>query len=152
MCVFVNVERKKQNATSLPRGAVGTGAFAESPMQLRSATLGKIFPGRVFPGLPSVVAQGARQRNFFAESPMQYARQLWEKIFLGRVFLDLPSVVAQGARQRIFFKKIKNRLCRRPCQVRSAHDFLKKIGKQTQLNPDRCGSRTQGLSSFRRRP
>jgi hypothetical protein len=76
-------------------------------MQLRSATLGKIFPGRVFPGLPSVVAQGARQRNFFAESPMQYARQLWEKIFPGRVFLDLPSVVAQGARQRIFLKKLK---------------------------------------------
>jgi hypothetical protein len=58
MCVFVNVESKKikQNVTSLPRGAVGTEAFAESPMQLRSATLGKIFPGRVFPALPSVVA------------------------------------------------------------------------------------------------
>jgi hypothetical protein len=46
--MFVNVEsKKKQNVASLPRGAVGKGAFAEGFWQLRSATLGKIFPARV---------------------------------------------------------------------------------------------------------
>jgi hypothetical protein len=55
---------KKQNLASLPRGAVGKGAFAEGFWQLHSATLGKIFPAWVFPALPSVVARGSRQRIF----------------------------------------------------------------------------------------
>jgi hypothetical protein len=38
------------------------------PGQLRSATLGKIFPARVFPALPSVVARGARQRIFLKKN------------------------------------------------------------------------------------
>jgi hypothetical protein len=54
----------KQNVASLARGAVGKGAFAECFWQLRSATLGKIFPAWVFPALPNVVARGARQRFF----------------------------------------------------------------------------------------
>jgi hypothetical protein len=57
--------KKKQNVASLPTGAVGKGAFAEGFWQLCSATLGNIFPARVFPALPSVVAQGSRQRIFF---------------------------------------------------------------------------------------
>jgi hypothetical protein len=52
----------KQNVASLPKGAVGKGSFAESPWQLRSAALGKNFPARVFPALPSVVARCAQQR------------------------------------------------------------------------------------------
>jgi hypothetical protein len=58
-------EKIKQNVASLSRGAVGKGAFAECSWQLSSATLGKIFPARVFPALPSVVARGARQTIFF---------------------------------------------------------------------------------------
>jgi hypothetical protein len=54
----------KQNKASLPRGAVGKGPFAECFWQLRSATLGKIFPARVFPALPRVVARSPRQRIF----------------------------------------------------------------------------------------
>jgi hypothetical protein len=67
--MFVNVESKnkkiKQNVASLARGAVGKGSFAERSWQIRSATLGKLFPARVFPTLPSVVARGARQKKFF---------------------------------------------------------------------------------------
>jgi hypothetical protein len=55
----------KQNVGSLPRGAVGKGPFDERFWQLRSATLGKIFPTRVFPALPSVFAKSTRQRIFF---------------------------------------------------------------------------------------
>jgi hypothetical protein len=58
----------KQNVASLLRGAIGKGSFAECPMQLRSAVLGKIFPARVFLALPSVVARGARQRIFFKKN------------------------------------------------------------------------------------
>jgi hypothetical protein len=65
--MYVNVESKKmkKNVASLPRGAVGKGAFAERSGQLRSATLRKICLPRVFPVLPSVVARGPRQRIFF---------------------------------------------------------------------------------------
>jgi hypothetical protein len=99
----------KQNVTSSPRGAVGTGAFAESPMQLRSATLRKIFPGRVYPAL--------------------------------------PSVVAQGTRQRIFLKKIKNRLCRRPCQVRSLPGTLGTGFSQKNRKRTFADGLCQGLSA-----
>jgi hypothetical protein len=58
-------KEKKHKVASLPRGAVGKGPFAESSWQLLSATLGKIFPARVFPALPSIVARGAQQRKFF---------------------------------------------------------------------------------------
>jgi hypothetical protein len=58
-------KKMKQNVGSLPRGAVGKGPFAESFWQLRSATLGKIFPARVFSALPGIVAKSTRQRNFF---------------------------------------------------------------------------------------
>jgi hypothetical protein len=64
MC-FVNVEsKKKQNVASLPRGAVDKGAFAEGFWQLLSATLGKIFPARVFPALPNVFARDPQERIF----------------------------------------------------------------------------------------
>jgi hypothetical protein len=68
--VFVNVESKKikQNVASLPRGAVSKGAFAEGFWQLRSTTLGKIFPARVFTALPSVVAQGSRQKKLIIKN------------------------------------------------------------------------------------
>jgi hypothetical protein len=87
--MFVNVERKKQNVASLPRGTVGKGAFAECFWQLRSATLGKIFSARVFPALPSVVSRGTRQRFFLKKNKKP----------------SLPTAFAPGTRHRIFFKK-----------------------------------------------
>jgi hypothetical protein len=64
--MFVNVESKKNlKVTTLPRGPIDKEAFAESPWQLLSATLGTNFPSSGVPSLPSVVARGARQRKFF---------------------------------------------------------------------------------------
>jgi hypothetical protein len=78
----------KQNVASLPRGAVGKGPFAECSLQIRSATLGKIFPARVFLALLSVVARGARQRLFFKKIKNRLCRR------------PLP-----GALGIVFFKK-----------------------------------------------
>jgi hypothetical protein len=55
----------KHKVASLPRGAVSKGPFVESSWELLSTTMGKFFPARVFQALRSVVAWGARQRNFF---------------------------------------------------------------------------------------
>jgi hypothetical protein len=70
VCVYIYIcqcgkKKIKHKVDSLPRGAVGKGPFAESSWQLLLATLGKIFPARVFPALPSVIALGAPQRKFF---------------------------------------------------------------------------------------
>jgi hypothetical protein len=102
---------------SLPTGAVGKGAFAEGFWQLCSATLGNIFPARVFPALPSVVAQGSRQRIFFKKNKK----------------LSLPTAFARGARHRFFSKKINKNspICRRPgLEAVGKEDF-----KNRQPNP-----------------
>jgi hypothetical protein len=116
MC-FVNVEsKKKQNVASLPRGAVDKGAFAEGFWQLLSATLGKIFPARVFPALP----------NVFARDPQ-------ERIFLKNKKPSLPTAIAPGPRH-IFFKKI-NPPFRRPLPVALGTGFFKKIKIKTPILP-----------------
>jgi hypothetical protein len=74
---------------SLPRGAIGKGSFAESFWQLRSATLGKIFPAQVFPALPSVVARGCRQRKNFLKNKKP----------------SLSTAFDRGARHMFFSKK-----------------------------------------------
>jgi hypothetical protein len=68
-------KKLKQNVASLPRGVVGKGAFPECFWQLRSATLGRNFPARVFPVLPSVVARGAQQRIFFKKIKNRLCQQ-----------------------------------------------------------------------------
>jgi hypothetical protein len=81
--------KNKTKCASLPSGAVGKGHYVECSWQIRSATLGKIFPARVFPALPSVVARGARQRILFKKNKKT-------------VFAD---DLCQGARHKIFLKK-----------------------------------------------
>jgi hypothetical protein len=44
----------------LPSAAVGKAVFAEGFVPVRSAHLGKLTPSRVFPAVPSVLAQGTR--------------------------------------------------------------------------------------------
>jgi hypothetical protein len=115
--------KNKQNVASLPRGAVGKGAFAEGFCQLRSATLGKIFPARVFPALPSIVARGSRQRIFFKKIKNHLCRR------------PLPGALGTG-----FFKENKNPLFADGlCQGRSARVFFQKI--KTPLFADGPASR-----------
>jgi hypothetical protein len=102
-------ENIKQNVASLPSGAVGKGTCAECSWQIRSATLGTIFLARVFPALPSVVAQGAWQRIFFKKKPV-FADGLCQGLSTQDFFKNiekqpLPTAFARGARQRIFSKK-----------------------------------------------
>jgi hypothetical protein len=99
---------------SLLRGAVGKGAFAEGFWQLRSATLGKIFPARVVPALPSVVARGSRQR-----------------IFLKKIKNRLCLRPLTGALGTGFFKK--KTLCRRPLPVALGTCFFQKKNKKPPL-------------------
>jgi hypothetical protein len=107
--MFVNVESKK-NVASLPSGAVGKGPFAERSWQIRSATLGKIFPARVFAALPSVFAQGTRQRKFFLKIKKRLCRR----------------PLARGSRHKFFQKNRKTTFADGLCQGLSAQVFSKK--------------------------
>jgi hypothetical protein len=80
---------KEKKCGLVAERAVGKGPFAECSLQIRSATLGKIFPALVFPTLSSVVARGARQRKFCKKI---------EK-------LSLLTASARGSWHRLFSKK-----------------------------------------------
>jgi hypothetical protein len=125
----------KQNVASLPRGSVGKGAFAEGSGQLRSATLGKICPARVFPALPSVVAWAPRQRFFLKNKkpslPTAFARGSRHRFFSKKLEKQpLPTGLPGALGKKI--KKNKNTpLCRRP-----GLEAVRKEGfKNRQLNP-----------------
>jgi hypothetical protein len=61
ICIWLQFgSKKKQRMTALPSAAVGKATFAEGFVQVRSAHLGKLTPSRVFPAVPSVLAQGTR--------------------------------------------------------------------------------------------
>jgi transposase len=97
----------KQNVASLPRGAVGKGAFAVGFWQLRAATLGKIFPARVFPALLSVVAWGARQKKI-KKIKNRLCRRLVPHAPGTGIFSkkkekpSLPTASMRGSQRRIF--------------------------------------------------
>jgi hypothetical protein len=56
----LEAKKIKQRMTALPSAAVGKATFAEGFAQVLSAHLGKLTPSRVFPAVPSVLAQGTR--------------------------------------------------------------------------------------------
>jgi hypothetical protein len=111
---------KEKKCGLVAERAVGKGPFAECSLQIRSATLGKIFPALVFPTLSSVVARGARQRKFCKKNRKTvFVDGLCQGLLAQVVFKkiekpSLPTASARGSRHRCFQKKIENRLCRRP--------------------------------------
>jgi hypothetical protein len=103
----------KIKVTSLPRGSVGKGPFAECSWQLLSATLGINFPSSSVPSFAERSCQG----------------RLGTKVFL-KNHLCWRSA-DHNSRHRIFFKTMENYLCRRPT-AGSRHEFSKKY-KRTPL-------------------
>jgi hypothetical protein len=102
-------------------------------LQLRWATLGKIFPAQVFPALPSVVARGARQRKFFL------------KIKNGLCRRPLPRALGTG----YFFKKSRKTIFADGLfQEPSAQNFLKKYKNPPSLST--AGREAVGKEDFKK--
>jgi hypothetical protein len=111
MCLFAERGRRQSH-------------YAECSWQIRSATLGKIFPARVFPSLPSVVARGARQIIFFKKNKNP----------------SLPTAFARALGTRFFKKNRKTTFADGLCQGRSTENFLKNyksppLSKNVNLTP-----------------
>jgi hypothetical protein len=65
VCVVVNVEKNKTKCGLFAERGRRQSGHCRGLLAITLGNSGKIFPARVFPVLPSIVAMGSRQRIFF---------------------------------------------------------------------------------------